>query len=209
MPGVAEIIFKYLLSSKDKKSLSETCKTMRRVFLSLYFPFNIIRPVKLSIHEYSESPSITTDEKCCSDGCSNIQRGAIMGMPEKEFGTIGMIGHCYKSGCKLSILKKSYHKLVKLLLLDNGNGYYVDPSDYFMILKRCCSKSSIRIKHDSIISGIFKRCISSERSFDINTVTDVACPTTYEELKMSTSTNWVSECHIEDCVNKDVLYVLL
>lgn len=199
-PGVAEGVFKWLSSPKDKKSLSETCRTMRKVFLSLYFPTNILRPIQLSISCQS-SPA----KKCSGDGCSKSPCGTIMGISGKEFGKISTISHCHRANCRIGIIKKSYHNLVRLLLIDNGNGFYVDPSDYYYLLKRCCSKSSsIGIKHDIIVSNMIKRLISSDRTFDVNT--ESACPS-FEELKMSTSTSWVSETHVEDCINSTVLYV--
>lgn len=157
--GLMPHVFKWM-NPKDKKALSETCKSLRSSYMVQYFPEGLC-PIKMQL-ELSNSCHKNSFCVCGKRSSTTIQ---IPGM--KKPGYIGMLSHCGKVKCREETIKKSYELCIRSLLLDSGNGFYLPPNMYYSFLDKvgekdsCVKYTRMKCIHDSIVLTMMKHCLGS------------------------------------------------
>ena len=168
MPGVCEVIYKFLDCGADKKNLSEVCRASRRAFLDEYFPSGL-RPAPMRLAMGSQWGESSPTRKCNAPGCKKT--GYIV---KNMFGMIsqtkiGGVVHCGKRTCREAVMKKSFEHAIHALLRDGGNGHYMSRDDYVACLEKLFSKNcgdfcKQKALHDHIIQSMIKHLCSSDTS---------------------------------------------
>lgn len=172
--GVAEIIYSFL-EPADKKSLSLTCRAMRKVYVETYFPRGLtLAPMRLSVDcGWSKSGEASLCRRCvCSRNTSPATN--IMGM--KGPARIGMLTHCGRPACKEAVVRRSFELALLALVADKGGASYFSKASYYALVEKCSNrpKSSgyprMRMLHDLLISAMVKQVLSNDISDCFTTV---------------------------------------
>lgn len=158
--GLASHVFEWL-DPEDKKSLSQTCRAFRSLYLENYFPCGL-RPVGMRLEVASLAPQKKAAPACvCGRPSSPTAR--ILGI--KRPGCVGMISHCGKARCREKTVKRSLDMAIRSLLLDMGDGVYLPRPMYYSFMERIGEKnvhakySRMKYVHDSIVVTMMKHCL--------------------------------------------------
>lgn len=170
--GIAAVIYGFM-DPADKKSLSQTCKTMRKVYIETYFPAGLVlAPMKLSVDaSWSRNGEASLRRKCGADGCTRRTSPTVNILGMKTPTKIGMLTHCGRPACRDEVVKKSYERAIVALVADGGSATHFSRSAYYSLMERCLAVcrsglvySRIRTAHDLLISAMMKQAMSSDKS---------------------------------------------
>ena len=174
--GIAGVVYGFL-GPADKKSLSLTCKAMRRVYMETCFPTTgpALAPMRLSVDaSWGGGGEAGLRRKCMAEGCARrtSPTANILGM--KMAARIGMLTHCGRPECRDDVVKKSYDRALVALVADGGSATYLSSPAYYSLVEKCLAVSRaglaysrVRTAHDMLVSAMIRHAMSGGVTADV------------------------------------------